>query len=124
MNPQAFLDYRSRANGSERFYRHPLGGITYTDGVKILAESCGAYWLIDLIASYQPYPKVKAEPFQVWTLSPVSENEALALATDGDKGDGPVVLAKQDIAYTDFPRDLMPLRLFLENGTLMLPEER
>lgn len=124
MNPQAFLDYRSQANGSEQFYRHPFGGIIYTNGVKILAESCGAYWLVDLIASYQPYPKVKAEPFQVWTLSPVGDEAALAMAADGDKGNGPVVLAKQEIAFTDFPRDLLPLRLFLEHGTLMLPEER
>jgi hypothetical protein len=36
-------------NGSENFYCHKPSLILYTDGVRELAEGCGAYWLIDLI---------------------------------------------------------------------------
>jgi len=32
--------------GTENYYRHPLIGITYTDGVQAFAENAGAYWFI------------------------------------------------------------------------------
>ena len=38
-------------DNSENFYRHKPSLILYTDGIKELAEKCGAYWLIDLIIS-------------------------------------------------------------------------
>jgi hypothetical protein len=53
-------------SGSENFYRHSPSSILYMDGVKELAEKCGAYWLIDLIISHQCYKNVNREPFQVW----------------------------------------------------------
>lgn len=44
-----------------------------TDGVHYLAESCGAYWLMDLIASYQQHDKIKKhrklEQYQFWSFS-------------------------------------------------------
>ena len=40
-------------NGSENFYQNKLSPIIYTDGVKDMAETCGAYWLIDLVISHQ-----------------------------------------------------------------------
>lgn len=43
--------YFGSANGSENFYCHKISLILYTDGVKELAEQCGAYWLIDLITA-------------------------------------------------------------------------
>src|ERR1039458_7739091 len=39
--------------GTEEYHRHWMRRITFTDGVKFLAEQAGAYWLIDLIASWQ-----------------------------------------------------------------------
>lgn len=39
--------------GTEHWYKHWLGGLLYTDGVKYVADQAGAYWLIDAIASYQ-----------------------------------------------------------------------
>lgn len=42
--------------GSENFYRHALvRSILYTDGVQYVAETGGAYWLIDAIALAQKY---------------------------------------------------------------------
>ena len=58
-------------NGSENFYCHKPSLILYTDGVKELAEGCGAYWLIDLIISHQCHNDVNLERFQVWDLKRV-----------------------------------------------------
>lgn len=38
------------------------------DGVKYMADEAGAYWLLDIIASYQTDAKIRREPFQVWEL--------------------------------------------------------
>lgn len=106
----AIREYQAQCNGSVNFHRHWLG-ITYTDGVKLLADTCGAYWLIDAIASHR-----RKEEFQVWTLQ-----RGILICTNGDN-DIPIV--SQIIPYTDFPTELLPFKLWLENGTLMLPEER
>jgi hypothetical protein len=59
--------------GSENLYRHPLcRSLTYTDGVRYLAEGAGAFWLIDLIASHQIDPRISVEPFQCWRLRVVA----------------------------------------------------
>lgn len=102
----------------------------YTNAVKCMAEECGAFWLIDLIASWQVKGKVRIEPYQHWTLK-VDNKKGLAFATDGGKGAEPVTLCRQVIQYTDFPKDRIDL--ILERGSvdgetfswvLMLPEER
>jgi hypothetical protein len=33
-----------------------------------MADEAGAYWLLDIIASYQTDAKIRREPFQVWEL--------------------------------------------------------
>ena len=100
--------------GTEQYYRHWLKGIVYTDGVKYVAESAGAYWLIDLIASYQP---LEVE-FQVWELR--KEGEAWCVeCTDGNEN----FVLKQDIPYTDFPEDFMPFEMWFQNGVIFLPSE-
>ena len=40
--------------GTERWYRHGLvRNVTYTDGVRYVADTAGAYWLIDIVALAQ-----------------------------------------------------------------------
>lgn len=101
--------------GSEQFYKHWLG-IIYTDGIHYLAEKANAFWLIDLIASYQNDPKVKREPFQLWTLELNGQGGATAYAqSDSDEPR----LAEQEIEYTDFPVTLGPkFEMYLEDGSL------
>ena len=103
--------------GSLERFRHWSGRFVYTPGVRHLAERAGAYWLIDLIASWQLDPNVKREEFQVWTLDVRPGRTATAVATDGND----TVLASQDIAYTDFP--LACISLWLTDGVLLLPGE-
>src|SRR5579862_343785 len=39
-----------------------------TDGALYLAEKAGAFWLMDVIASYQGEAKFRGEDFQVWKI--------------------------------------------------------
>ena len=102
--------------GSENLYRHWTGLLHYTDGIKFLAEKANAYWLIDLIASWQI--KVKDIPFQVWDLKKV--NNTSAVITMREDKDEPAVVV-QKLPYTDFP--LKYIKLYVVNGVLMLPSE-
>jgi len=87
--------------GSQNFYRHGLvREVLYTEGVEYVAETAGAYWLVDEIALAQRYIiPVKREDFQVWDLK-VDANQ-VGLLTCGD-GNGREVYAKR-IVFTDFP---------------------
>ena len=73
--------------GSNRGYRHVLvNTVVYTEGVKYIAESAGAYWLLDEIALAQLSDRaVAAEKFQVWTLSINVNKTAILKCEDGDK---------------------------------------
>ena len=123
-NLEAALD---RFDGSEEFYAHWMKRIRYTEGVKFLADNAGAYWLIDLIASWQIKPKVRREEFQVWILTvnrtpPKGKPMAYARCyTDTPEPRNANQVCVQGIPYTDFPLDT--IKLWLVDGTLMLPSE-
>ena len=104
-------------NGSENYFCHRPSLILYTDGVKSLAESCQAYWLIDLIISHQCKQEVNLERFQVWDLRRVQANYFFIYATDGNRNR----VARQKIPYSDFPYDAATI--WLVDGCLMLPNE-
>jgi len=98
--------------GTEYYHKHWFGGM-YTDGVQHLAEKAGCYWLIDAIFSY-----TRAEPFQIWELDVKSDKTALLTMKEDDGQDARV---RQEIKFTDFPEGKM--KLYVENGILMLPSE-
>jgi len=50
--------------GTTGYYRY-LAGLKLTDGVKYLADEAGAYWLLDIICSYQIDEKIRKLHFQV-----------------------------------------------------------
>lgn len=111
----------SQFTGSENWYRHSLNhDILYTDGAQYLAEAGGAYWLLDEIALANAYNrKVKAEEFQVWTLTRDKRGNGATL--DCGDGNGNTVYSKR-IQFTDFP--LGSIKLYCEGGTILLPSER
>lgn len=104
-------------NGSENFYCHKPSLILYTDGVKDLAETCQAYWLIDLIISHQCKQAVNLERFQVWELQRVKNDQFSIKATDGNNNH----VASQKISFSDFRYDIATI--WLVDGCLMLPNE-
>ena len=105
--------------GSQEFYRHGLvQRVLYTEGVQYVAESAGAYWLVDEIATAQLAHPVRAEEFQVWRLA-VDQEKSTALLTCDD-GNDRVVYSKA-IEFTDFPAPEM--RMYFTNNTVLLPSE-
>ena len=104
--------------GTEHWCRHPLyRAFCYTDGVKYLAETAGAYWLIDDILACQLDARVKNEPFQFWTLTVHDNHGAVLTCTDGNDK----LVYRQDYGFTDFP--LQAQKLYLTNNVLLLPSE-
>jgi len=110
-------DYFGSSNGSENFFVQKPSLILYTDGVKDLAETCSAYWLIDLIVSHQCHREINLERFQVWDLKRVKDNVFTILCTDGNKNR----VTGQEIPFSDFPYDVATL--WLVDGCIMLPKE-
>ena len=89
--------------GTSQWYK--LGGVfrnwLLTDGTQYLAETYKAFWLMDAIASC--YSKLRKYPFQVWALKVDKEKGSAVLsASDGNNNS----LARQEIAFTNFPDDI------------------
>lgn len=104
--------------GTETWYRHPFKrSILYTDGVRYVAETAGAYWLIDEITFAQLHKNIAAQPFQHWKLS-VSPSQTGTLTCED--GNGNAVFTKA-ISYTDFP--LAEIDFFFTDNVILLPSE-
>ncbi len=105
--------------GSEHWYRHALvRDVLYTDGVQYVAQTAGAYWLIDEIAFTQRSERrVAAEKFQLWKLTVNPDHTARLTCEDGN---GRAVFGKT-LEYTDFP--LEEITLYFMNKTILLPSE-
>ena len=117
MPEQEFKQNLKSFTGTEQWYRHPLQrSVLYTDGAKYVAETCGAYWLLDEIAFGQLNKKVGKEDFQVWKLT-VNNKSAVLVC---ENGNGRKVFSKE-ITYCDFPYP--EVTLWFESGVILLPSE-
>lgn len=105
--------------GSENWHRHGINpNVLFTDGAKHVADAGGAYWLLDQIAIAQLHKRrVKAESFQVWTLT-VHEDRSATLTCDNGSHN---VVDSEEIEYTDFP--MASIKLYFDAGAIMLPSE-
>ena len=105
--------------GSEFWYQHPFAkSITYTDGVKHVAEQGGAYWLVhDIVIAQKTVPAVAAESFQFWKLKVNPDHSAILTCEDGNGN----VVYRNDLNFTDFPLD--EVTLYFTNNVLLLPSE-
>ncbi len=119
MNPTLSKASLRQFTGTTQWFRHSLiRDVVYTEGAQYLAESAGAYWLLDEIAFAQHYEKaVAAEPFQVWKLTVHPDRSSLLTCNDGN---GHVVFSKA-IPYSDFPLD--EITLYFTNHVILLPSE-
>jgi hypothetical protein len=104
--------------------------VVLTDGAYYLADTAGAFWLMDIIGSvYAAHPERKKfwdMGFAVWVLK-VEGSKGVVTADDGNGN----IIYTQDIPYTDFP--LPEITLYAELGetinegevmVVMLPSER
>jgi hypothetical protein len=119
MTAQEIETELAQETGSEEYYKHPLG-LMYTQGIKSMAELCGAYWLISVIASRQT-PPVRREPFQLWILTVQDTRATLECWTDTPGTSIAKRLVREEIDWTDFP--LPQIKLYLANNVLHLPSE-
>jgi hypothetical protein len=105
--------------GTEQWYRHPMvRSIYYTDGIQYLAETGGAYWLINEIAFLQLEPNIARQEFQRWNLQVDLEHSTAILSCDDGNGS---MLHSKKIPYTDFPLD--EIKLYVSDKVIMLPGE-
>ena len=104
--------------------------VVLTDGAYYLAQTAGAFWLMDIIGSvYTAHPEKKKfwdNGFAVWTLK-VENKKGVVTADDGNDN----IFYSQEIEFTDFP--FTEMTLFAELGetinegevmVVMLPSER
>ena len=106
--------------GSERFYKHMMG-VNLSEGAHHVAETAQAYWLMDVIVSYQHEARFRKEEFQVWKLdAPGDPDKMRPCVVTCDDGNGNVI-AKQEIHATDFPAN--EVTLWYQNKTIFLPSE-
>ncbi|MDD2465794.1 MAG: hypothetical protein PHI97_17485 [Desulfobulbus sp.] len=105
--------------GSEYWYRHGLvRSVLFTDGAKYVAETGGAYWLLDEIAFAQKAEKkLFGEEFQLWRLTVNKDNTAVLVCEDGNSRK----LLSKKIPFTDFPLD--EIAFYFTNNTILLPSE-
>jgi hypothetical protein len=105
--------------GTENYYLHQVGPLQLylTDGCKYVAEEAAAYWIFDIILSYQLYPRFRNASFQHWELRKLEAGEGTITADDGNG----TTLARQKISYSDFP--LCVISFYLVAGVCMLKSE-
>jgi hypothetical protein len=105
--------------GSEQWYRGTMNpNVLFTDGAKYVADTAGAYWLLDEIALAQRFvANVAREPFQVWKLAVRPDHTATLSCEDGNFN----VIHSQEIPFTDFPLD--QITLWFANNVIYLPSE-
>jgi len=104
--------------GTTVWYRHGfVKSITFTDGVKYVADTGGAYWLIDEIVFAQTMPEIASAKFQLWRLMVSLKYVGLLTCLDGSNNP---IFAKK-IKYTDFP--LTEIKFYFTDNVIMLPSE-
>ena len=101
--------------GTEQYYKHPLSGLVYTDGIQYMASHAGAYWLVDHILLNGKQYMVR-DGFVCAKLH-VENTKGWITLEDGNGN----IYEKQDLDYTDFPAG--DWNFFLSNGVLMVPSE-
>ena len=109
----------SNFTGTDCWYRHAIArGITYTEGTKYVAETCGAFWLLDKIAISQiTNPKLSGEDFQCWKLTVMPNHTGTLICDDGNGN----ILYHEQLQFTDFPMD--KIDLWCVNNVILLPSE-
>jgi hypothetical protein len=104
--------------GSEIWFRHGIvRAVTFTEGVHYVAETAGAYWLVDEIAiGAKGERRLAGQEFQVWKLA-VANDRGVLTAEDGNGRK----LFEKAIAFTDFPEP--GIVLWFTDNVILLPSE-
>lgn len=102
--------------GTSTYWKHFIPNVKYTDGARFVAQKCSAYWMLDLIASYQTTKFATQNEFQSWKFTKNGDSGTM-VCTDGND----TVLVTQKIKLTDFP--LNEMTLFCAGKVIYHPNE-
>ena len=106
--------------GTMQYYKFSLvcPDLVLTDGAEFVAKECEAYWLMDLIASYQAEcaKDEQLKYMQFWTLKVTDGTGVVTCERDSND-----IAFRQEIPYTDFPLD--EIKLYCTNNVIMLTSE-
>lgn len=122
MTPEEIEYELAHCTGTTCYRRFGITRAVATDGAIRMAELCGAYWLLDAIASHIPNAKKLCGPFdmQFWkfTVNMADRNGILSVS-DGNCEFREV----QKIEYTDFPLSEIQIRVGFEEveGGALIP---
>lgn len=109
-------------HGSAHFYRLPICGTRYTEGIQFLASTANAYWLLT-DASIMGKSLMEKSYFITVDFKRLTEEEKEEIGYDATitytDGNGEVFTVQK--YHTDFPLD--KLRLYFIDNTLLLPSE-
>lgn len=105
--------------GTEVWYRHPqVPWVTFTEGVKYVADAGEAYWLVDEIATAQMDPAMRRNRFQHWCLKLNAKGNGAVLTCD-DGNDN--IIRTKELTFTDFP--LPEIHFYYTDSVILLVGE-
>lgn len=105
--------------GTFNYYKNTVGPweILLTDGCEYVRRELKAFWLFDLITSYQDSERLRGQDFQVWSLKRITDDLWTLTCQDGNHN----LLISQVIKYSDFPLD--EISIWVVNNVAILPSE-
>ena len=105
---------------SEDFYPHRSQALVYTAGVKFLAERCGLFWLIDVIAAWQWWALRDPDLafFQLWELRLIGTRRVVMCLKDSETLAFSLPVARRNDSALD------SVSLYVQSGVVMLPSEK
>lgn len=118
-SPDVIRDMLAQAMATEHHWIIFPGNDVFkiTDGVKLMAEMCGAFWLLTEIFIAVHKPEISNEGFIVWRLA-IDDDSGMLTADDGNGS----VLFRKRIPFTDFPLH-EGITLYWCDNVLLLPSE-
>jgi len=107
--------------GTECYYKHWLGQLVLTEGVKFLCDN-GHAWFVDVIASVQPELKLPADEFQFWELNlKAGHGTGTATCKISDENGETSIVKYQQWFHTD--SELDGLKVWVKDRVVLLPSE-
>ena len=119
MNTTELTNDLAQFTGTEHYYRYPLNinNISYTDGVAYFAETVGAYWLFDIVATQPEILKTMREGLAVIELRVDTDSTAVLTCEDGNYNN----TYTRIIEFTDCPAGAW--RFYFTDNVILLPSE-
>jgi hypothetical protein len=120
-------NYEAQCNGTDEYHQYNtfIAAALLTDGVLLMCETFGCFWLIDLILSYQTKAfKLKnppiEHPIQYWFIEVDKAKSSCVVYMEYHEG---VREIEQHIEYTDFPLEKKAIKFDAYNRVICLIAE-